>query len=75
MLERANERIAQYYTRQFHDHSTLMTISMAGSADRKRKMGAGGLGDLDSDDETMGTYQGSMSTVKGVSGGAEDGKD
>jgi len=43
-----------------------------GSADRKRKMGAGGLGDLDSDDETMGTYQGSMSTVKGVSGGAED---
>ena len=70
--------MAQYYTHRFHEHSTqcaLMTISMAGSADRKRKMGAGGLGDLDSDDETMGTYQGSMSTVKGVSGGAEDGKD
>ena len=38
-------------------------------------MGGGGLGDLDSDDETMGTYQGSMSTVKGVSGGPEDGED
>ena len=37
--------------------------------------GGGGLGDLDSDDETMGTYQGSMATVKNVSGGgAEDGK-
>ena len=47
----------------------------SGSSDRKRKMGGGGLGDLDSDDETMGTYQGSMSTVKGVSGGPEDGED
>ena len=37
-------------------------------------MGAGGLGDLDSDDETMGSYQGSMNAVKNVSGGAEDGE-